>query len=256
MNRFRTQWLLILPVLVIFMASTNFEELDKPPEGAHKGQILTGASILFGQPAGPVIDAESAFLENSTYTFQESDITKEVLVSHLSFSALLFGEYMPLDYMGLRCGAGFLSVIQRSQFGSEFRNWRGTLLSGYFFQCGPVLHVTNRQPWDITLHPFAGYGYYTAHAVPVADQLYNDFDPDNKHSYLSMHYGVELAFAFYFSGGFFFSTGISYTRNNFSTGKPLDRNNPQTNKAYFDGQSSGPIHNFLLSISAGYAFDH
>ncbi len=46
-----------------FAYAADFDELDKPPEGAHKGQMLLGAFFSIGMPFGNCIDAEHAFLE-------------------------------------------------------------------------------------------------------------------------------------------------------------------------------------------------
>lgn len=47
--------------LIIFIAgcfplySSQFEELDKPPEGAHEGQMLVGGFFSIGMPYGDAI---------------------------------------------------------------------------------------------------------------------------------------------------------------------------------------------------------
>jgi hypothetical protein len=62
--------------------ATHFEELDKPPEGAHKGQIHLGAFESIGVPYGRILDAENDFVRNSTYTFLSSLTTKKIMVRH------------------------------------------------------------------------------------------------------------------------------------------------------------------------------
>jgi hypothetical protein len=43
--------------------AANFEELDKPPEGIYKGQILVGGYASIGMTLGSVIDAEDKFVK-------------------------------------------------------------------------------------------------------------------------------------------------------------------------------------------------
>ena len=97
----------ILVIIVFLMAASSvhaarFEELDKPPEGAHKGQMLLGAFATIGVPYGTIINAENNYIRNSTYTFLSNLITKKIMLQHLFFSYGIFYEYMPVDYLGIK----------------------------------------------------------------------------------------------------------------------------------------------------------
>ncbi|MGL4368317.1 MAG: hypothetical protein ACRCUT_01375, partial [Spirochaetota bacterium] len=157
-------------------ADTDFEELDKPPEGAYKGQILAGAFVSMGYPRGSMIDAEQDLIDGSTYTFTENETTKEIWISHLCYSFGAFAEYMPLDYLGVTARAGYSSIVQRSAFGKDYANVKGTLYRDFSFLAGPVLHATNRKPWDISLTPLAGITYGRYYAAPVARKLIKTYE--------------------------------------------------------------------------------
>ena len=104
--------------------STEFDELDKPPEGAHKGQMLLGGFVCIGVPMGDLVDAEDDFLEDSVYTF-DNEVTKSIEVSHQSFAFGISFEYMPLDHIGSITRLRKTYIVQRSNFGSAYQNWRG-----------------------------------------------------------------------------------------------------------------------------------
>lgn len=61
----------------VSVLATQFEELDKLPEGAHKGQMILAAFATKGVPYGRIIHAESDFVRKSTYTFINSFTTKK-----------------------------------------------------------------------------------------------------------------------------------------------------------------------------------
>jgi len=262
-----TRW--VLPALCALLlcsgafAQTDFDELDKPPEGAHKGQMFLGGYVTFGVPRGDIVDAEQAFIDQSYYSFS-SDLSKLLEVSHLAFSFGLLYEYMPIDHIGARAKLKRTLVIQRSNFGPDYQNWTGLWYSDYSFYGGPAFHLTNRKRWDIVLIPLAGYTLSSFQAAPVGKKILLA-DPANpssakmtgsgKSTFSAFSYGAELNFTFYFSGGLFISLGADWCRVPIDLGGPVDLENPQdTSRVYFDGASSGTMDMVSFILSAGYAF--
>lgn len=254
MNKFNLKYILILIFLPLFIAATNFEELDKPPEGAYKGQMFFGSSLSMGFPIGSIIDAEKDFVDGSTYTFTDSETIKKIEVAHLAFGFGIFGEYMPIDYVGAKSQLHYSYIVQRSRFGADYKNEKGALYKDYSLLLGPVFHATYRKPWDITLHPFFGIAYSTFEATPVAKQLIDDYDPSTSNTYTSFVFGAELNGTIYFSGGLFISLGFKWIRNTIKLSKAVSDVNPQTNNEYLDGGTSGTIDSIHLMLQAGYAF--
>lgn len=233
--------------------AADFDELDKPPEGAHKGQMLLGGFFSIGVPYGNSIDAENNFVKGSTYTFSGSGTTKLVEVSHLSFGMGLVFEYMPIDYVGIKSRLKRTAIVQRSNFGPDYENWRGYLYQDISLSVGPSFHTTSRKMWDFTLTPVIGYAFARYEAAPVAGQiLSSDISGKRKKSMNGFTYGAELNCTLYFSGGLFISVGADWTRNMIDFGGPMDiKKNGAT---YFNGKSSGVIDSLGCIISAGYAF--
>ena len=250
-------FMLLLCLSVPCAASTNFAELDKPPEGAYKGQLLVGGFFSLGFPTGSMIDAEDSFIKNSTYTFTKNETTKVIWISHLSYMVGGFCEYMPLDYIGLHAKAYYSAIVQRTTFGSDYENERKTLYHDFSLLVGPVFHATNRRPWDVALTPLIGLSYGEYHAAPIARTLISDYSPGStkgKSSFLA--YGADLTVSVYFSGGLYLALTAEWVRNKISLSAPVSQANPQTGAVYLNGGTSGTIDSWRLILSSGYAFSH
>lgn len=252
--------LLLLLLSGTSLFSSQFEELDKPPEGAHEGQILLGGFFSIGLPYGDAIKGEEDFVKGNTYTFSESQITKELLINHLSYDYGIFFEYMPLDHIGAKTKLRRSVVVQRTAFGSDYQNWNETLYENYSFVIGPSFHLTARKQWDITLTPEIGYAVAKYHATPIASRLVNSYtnDRDRDRDVNGFIYGAELSLAIYFSGGFYLSLGGEWTGYNlaFSPGYNLTQTVGSETRTYLDGKSSTSMQTINFIVSAGYAFSN
>ncbi len=252
-----------LIIIIIFIASaisayseTRFDELDKPPEGAHKGQMFLGGIVSIGLPYGDLIDAEDDFIKNNTYTFSDADTTKKMMVTHLSFSYGISFEYMPFDRIGIKSKLKRSMIIQRSIFGSDFENKSGYLYSDYSLTLGPAVHLNVRKRWDLILTPVVGYTYAKYEATPVAAQLIDETtynSAERKQSINGLVYGTELSLGFYFSGGLYLNLGFDLTINSIKFGKEYDIS--QSNGSIYGGTSSS-IYNYSIILSVGYAFSN
>lgn len=249
---------LIILTLFIFRGtavfSSQFEELDKPPEGAHEGQMLLGGFFSIGFPYGDAITAEEDFVKGNTYTFEESQITKELLVNHLSYDFGIFFEYMPFDHIGAKSKLRRTVVVQRTAFGSDYQNWNEDLYENFSLVFGPSFHLTSRKIWDITLTPEIGYALAEYHATPVAAELITGYSGDRNRDISGFIYGAELSLAIYFSGGFYLSMGTEWTSYSFSFSPAY--NLSQNGKTYLDGASSTSMQTINFIVSAGYAFSN
>ncbi len=272
--------LVISLVMLLFFASeaysVKFEELDKAPEGAHYGQILLGVFGTMGYPIGKIISAEEEFIRLSTYTFPDNNITKLVSLSHLHFSYGIIFEYMPINYLGIKFKGKRTSLIQRTNFGSNYKNWSTELYNDFSLYVGPSFHTTKRKRWDITLTPFIGYSFGRFKATPVAVKLFNtytyniatgEYTPQlylytygRKKISNNLSAGAEVNITFYFSGGLFLSLGADYTLNMLNFNGNFYMINPVIQKTYnfnlyYQGSSS-TIHAIGGIISVGYAFSN
>ncbi len=253
--------------------AAQFEELDKPPEGAHKGQMMLGAFATIGVPYGTIIDAENDFVRNSTYTFTNNFITKKIMLQHLSFSYGIFYEYMPIDYLGIKVKIRQSSIIQRSQFGPEYQNWTKMMYSDFSFFLGPTVHCTSRKAWDISFTPLIGYalGKYTA--TPVGATLIRTSEipssPDlalyqytffynakRKQQAYNLVVGGEINISMFFTGGFLLSFGFDWTMNMLKFKDYYYINNVQTYVWFFPNKNSSYVHSVSFMLSAGYAFSN
>ena len=261
MNRFLTRAFLtffavVLPLLPC-AASTNFEELDKPPDGAYKGQLIVGGFFSLGVPTGSMIDAENNFIKGSTYTFTKNETTKEVWISHLSYMIGAFCEYMPIDYVGLHAKLYYSAIVQRTNFGSDYENTRKTLYQDVSFLFGPTIHATNRRPWDLSFTPLVGVSYGTYHAAPIAAKMITGFSPSSRSGSADpLAYGADLTASVYFSGGLYLALTGEWVRNTISLKAPVDQTNPQTGASYMNGGTKGTIDSWRFIISSGYAFSN
>ncbi len=239
---------------IFCIAATNFDELDKPPEGAYSGQIFVGGSLFMGMPFGSIIKGEKDFIEDSTYTFSETETTKLIEITHLCMGLNIFAEYMPFDHIGTKLAFQNLYIVQRSRFGTDYSNKKGNLYKDYAFLLGPVFHLTYRKAWDVTLQPIIGLAYQTFEATPVAKKLIDNYNPSAENARFSALYGAELQGVVYFSGGLFISLGMQWLYLPIKFSESADETNPQTNNQYLDGKNKGTINSVSLIFSAGYAF--
>lgn len=253
----------------LFALAVHFEELDKPPEGAHRGQMMLGAFASIGAPIGRIIGAENSFVRYSTYTFMDNFVTKRFLLQHLSFSYGLFYEYMPVDHLGIKVKMRRYNIIQRTQFGAEYQNWTKLLYSDYSFFLGPSIHVTSRKQWDFALTPLVGYALGDYRATPIAERLVYNFTEvtldhvvfwyaarRNKRAY-NFVVGGEASLLIYFSGGFMMSFGFDWTMNMLTFKGPFYLMNPQMPHLwFFPNKNSSYLHSFCFMLSAGYAFSN
>jgi len=237
--------------------ATEFDELDKPPEGAHEGQMFLGAFFSFGWPYGDYIDAETDFVKDSYYTL-DNDVTKSLDVSHQSYVLGISYEYMPIDYIGATIRFNKTYIFQNTAFGSEYQNWKGALYQDYSIYISPTLHATNRKTWDFVLIPLLGYSFGEYHATPVADKILTDstngdYSGDMKRNTSGFSYGAVLNCTIYFTGGLYISLGAEWTRKSLNLGKDFNLTNPQTSREY-SGKSSGSLDTIGIIFAAGYAF--
>jgi hypothetical protein len=239
------------------LRAAAFEELDKPPEGAYKGQIIVGGFVSLGVVQGSAINAENNFVKGSTYTFSSIETTKAVWITHLTYSFGLFGEYMPIDYIGAYSKIAFSTVVQRTDFGKDYPNKRKDLYSDVEFLVGPNFHATNRRPWDISLAPLAGIAFGDYSAIPIGKNLFSGYYPSGTKGKASLLvFGAELKFSIFFSGGFCSSLGVEWIRNGITLSSPVSPANPQTGAVYMSGGKSGDIDNFRIVFCGGYAFSN
>lgn len=262
--------LFLLFLFALPLAGAKFEELDKPPEGAHKGQIFIGATMTMGVPLGDIFEEEKNFVKEMQYRFDESGIYKKLWVSHLAFNFGLTGEYMPIDHLGVKGKVKYNMVIQRTLFGPDFENWTSSSYREISFLVGPVGHLTNRKQWDLTLTPMAGYAVAWFTPTPIAATLFKDNpdDPDdypddwNDHDYSNggnrradnFIFGAETTFTAYFSGGFFLSLGFDWTMNFMKFSSPFGLE--LGGNTYFENGSRAWFHTLSFAVSAGYAFSN
>jgi len=254
--------------ITLLMASlawaSKFDELDKPPEGAHKGQMLLGAFFAMGGVFGEIIEAENDFVKGSTNEFKSNEIIKKLWIDHLGFSIGVCFEYMYIDHMGVKAKLKKTIVMQRTLFGSQYKNWNEFLYDDYTICVGPTFHATNRKQWDFTFTPVIGVSFGKLNATPIADKLvksdnaatpYNYKGPGEK-DVINFTCGGEFNFTVYFSGGLFLSIGFDYTMNLIQLDRAYELTNPETGNEYFKGQDSSYLHSLSFILSAGYAFSN
>jgi len=240
--------------------ASEFDELDKAPEGAHKGQMLLGAVIFIGQPLGNIITAESTFLENNTYTFEDVDTPpRELWIAHLSFGLGINFEYMPWDHFGFKAIFRYNPIIQRTIFGSNLQNWNGILYYNFEFSVAPTFHITNRKQWDFVIIPKVGYSVAWYDATPIASQLLSDigYVPTIEERQKAAHgwvVGSEVNFTAYFSGGVFLSLGFDWTLDLFSLDSVYSLT--QNGASFFEGETFAMIHSLGFILTVGYAFSN
>lgn len=261
----------LLPVLIIILnliftqiaSSTEFDELDKPPEGAHEGQILIGAFVTLGLPYGDLIDAENNFLKGSTKTF-DNDISKSFEVSHWAYSLGISFEYMPVNHFGAGLRFKRTYIVQNTNFGSEYENWKGYLYRDYSFIFAPAIHATTRKTWDFVFTPLLGYSIAKVNATPVAKKILvkkNTPPPDDKYSGDTARnskgfcFGANLNCTIYFTGGLYISLGGEWLRQQINLNKGFDLTNPQTGRKY-SAKTSSTLDIYSIIIAAGYAFSN
>ncbi|MCL1865760.1 MAG: hypothetical protein FWF73_08130 [Spirochaetes bacterium] len=239
---------------ITFVNASLLEELDKPPEGAHEGQMLIGCFGSIGSPYGNTIDSEYNFLTYDIYVFTESGITKEFLITHLSYDFGVFFEYMPIDYVGIKSKLKKVYIVQRTLFGSDYQNWNEPLYNGYSFHIGPSIHFINRKWWDISLTPMIGYSIAKYNPTPIAGKIKPGYSGTNKRDVNGIVYGGEINFSMYFSGGLYISAGVDVNQYPLSFSPEITLVNPDTSR--YTDMSSGFIRTINFVVSVGYAFSH
>ena len=243
------------------LGATEFDELDKPPEGAHRGQMLLGGFGAIGVPYGPIIDKEEAFVKDNTYLFQEIDTTKRVMIANRYYSFGISGEYMPVNHLGVKAKVKRTYIIQRTVFGPEYKNWSGYLYQDISFYLGPSFHLTERKNWDLTLTPVIGYAFADFEATPVLPRLSPEYRQNvssnmRSRSFSSVAYGTELNLTFYFSGGLYISFGCDWNLNKLDFGKKFDiTQTVNGNTVRYQGASSD-LQSLSFIFSIGYAFSN
>jgi hypothetical protein len=210
--------------------------------------------VSIGVPYGDIIDGEKNFVKGNTYTFEESEITKELMIAHLSYDFGISFEYMPIDYIGIKSKLKRVLIVQRTRFGADFQNWTETLYSNYSFLLGPSFHLTSRKYWDITLTPVIGYALAKYNATPIAAKLVQGYSGDRSRDVSGITYGAELNLTVYFSGGLYMSVGADWNKYPITFSPPLELS--QGGNTFMDGKNSGSIQTMNLTISAGYAFSN
>lgn len=237
--------------------ASQFEELDKPPEGAHEGQMLIGGFVSIGFPFGKIIDSEKNFVNDNTYTFENNEITKELLITHLSYDFGFSFEYMPIDHLGAKGKLKRVIVVQRTRFGSDYKNWNETIYSNYSLLLGPSLHLTTRKVWDVTLTPYLGYALAKYHAAPIANELKGSSVTGNGNRDVNgITYGAELNITVYFSGGLYLSLGADWNSYPLKFSPSLNLVNSSTTNPNTMSNSSGSLNTLNLILSFGYAFSN
>ena len=256
---------LIIILLTVFSATSimasEFEELDKPPEGAHEGQMLLGGFVSVGLPFGDLITAEDDFLVGNWYILS-SGTMKELIVNHLAFDMGISFEYMPIDHVGAKSKLRYTAVIQRTAFGAENENWSETIFNTYSLILGPSFHLTVRKQWDVTFTPEFGYGFGRYEATPIASELVDNYNNSGTRDISGFIFGAELNLTIYFSGGVYMSLGSEYSfypvsfSPSYSLTQPITPASDNGNGRTYSTSSGGSLQTMNLTISVGYAFSN
>ncbi|MBN2433788.1 MAG: hypothetical protein JXK07_00825 [Spirochaetes bacterium] len=236
-------------------AISRLDDIDKDPIGAYQGQILLGAFFSIGIPFGSAIDSEKEFIDKTTYTFEEQQITKTVVINHLNYSVYIFGEYIFYDHIGLRLNIGHNNVLQRTNFGKNYKNYSNSLYNDISILVGPSFHLTVRKKWDVVLIPQIGYSFASYAPAPSANDLFDSFDQKTTFTDSSIVWGSQIEGVYYFSNGFFLTTGLAFTYQSLSL-KPFSRTQPPPSKEFNDNSSEVNLSLFKIYVSVGYAIYH
>jgi len=255
---------IIIVFVIIFSfkyaEAVRFDELDKIPEGAHARQTFVAGWVTMGKPFGSVLNAERNFVKTHEQKISE-DTYKYLWVDHLHFGGGVSYEYMPIDHLGIKTKVGYMTIFQKTLFGSDNENWSIPLYKELCFLIGPSFHLTNRKRWDLTFTPYMGYAFAAYKPTPVAKELIRD--PDYKFvsgkakNVNNFAFGAELAAVSYFSGGFSMSIGLDWNLRflDFGNGFNITRKDKNSHDTIsFKGGKSSNINSFDIIISAGYAF--
>lgn len=255
---------LIIILITVFwttsILASEFEELDKPPEGAHEGQMLLGGFVSAGLPFGDLITAEDDFLNSNWYVLN-SGTMKELIVNHLAFDLGICFEYMPVDHVGAKSKLRYNAVVQRTAFGPENENWSAVLFSSYSILLGPSFHLTVRKQWDVTFTPEVGFCFGEYEATPIASKLAYNYNNDGIRDISGFIFGSELNLTIYFSGGVYISLGTEYSYYpiSFSPAYSLTQSTGSDTTSNGNGRtystpSGGSLQTVNLTIAVGYAF--
>lgn len=249
--------LLVTALVFINMSAYTsvLDDIDKPPGGAHAGQMIILGFASIGLPFGTLMDSEESFIDGSFYTFEDVDTTKMVDLLFLSFNFGFSFEYMPIDNFGIKARVRNDLIVERTLFGSAYRNWNEVIFSAYSFTLGVPYHFTVRKNWDVAFSPYVGYYTGKIQPAPVAGALFDGFSEPSSISVSGLLYGSELNALFFFGNGFVLSFGIDWSYFNVDAGGAIGAVHPQTGKEY-SSSGSQSFHTVNLVISAGYAFSN
>lgn len=250
----------LILILTLFLninlpAISSLENIDKDPLGAYRGQILIGALFSIGIPFGSAIDSEEEFIDKTTYTFEEQQITKTVVINHLNYSAYVFGEYIFYDHIGVRLNIGHNNVLQRTNFGKNYKNYSSSLYNDISVLAGPSFHLTVRKRWDVIFIPQLGYSFASYTPAPSANNLFDSFEQNTTFTDSSIVWGSQLEGVYYFTNGFFLSTGLAFTYQTLTL-KPFDRIQPSPSKEFNNNSSEVNLSLLKFYVSVGYAIYH
>lgn len=244
----------LLSVVQKTHALTRFEDIDKNPIGTYQGQFLFGAYQAFGFPFGEVIAAEEDFLDGTTYTFEEQEITKTIVISHLNISFAAFCEYVFLDHFGARLTFSYSSVIQRTHFGIDYNNESLDLYKDYSIFLSPTYHLNVRKRWDVAFIPKFGAAFISFSPTPIADKLVEDFSQEQTFDQTSFIFGLRVEGLYFFENGVFIQSGLEWNYTSL-TADPISRTDSSAIE-YNNGSSETSINFFRFSVGAGYALFH
>ena len=249
-------YIITITILVMGVSvASQFDELDKAPEGAHRGQMVMSVYTGMGTVIGTMKESEDSFLTGSTYTFTESDVTKMLMVNYLIFKFGLSFEYMPMDHIGIKILINNTKLAQRTIFGSQYQNWSKNLHNEYTGLLGASYHLTSRKPWDLSSTLYAGYSMGTFSPSPIAGELMTTLTADSSKSTSGAVVGLDLSFTAYFSGGAIMSLSTGWFYHIISLDSPVSQINPVTTDSYSNTVAQ-PFHDISVNLSIGYAFSN
>jgi len=252
----------IIVLAPVLLFGSKLDDLDKEPIGAHQNQMFLGAFVNIGGTLGELITAEYDFLKDNIYYLAQSGIYKKLYLSHLTFTAGISYEWMPIDHLGLKFKTRYTSIIQRTLFGAGHQNWSETLYQDVSFYLGVVGHLTNRKNWDVTLAPTFGYAVawltptVIASVPDIASQLDTYTSSVSTIMVNNFTMGAELAFTLYFKGGLYLSIGFEWIMNILIFESTPYVEQTGTSNVYFAGKTESFNHTLSAYISVGYAFDN
>jgi hypothetical protein len=244
--------LIFIFISAILIAQTRLDDLDKNPIGSYGGQALFGGSVSLGIPSGTSMSAEDEFAKDTTYTFEEQEITRTVVISHVNYSISLFAEYLFVDRFGARLTMNRNVVLQRTHFGKNYKNESFPLYQDVSFLLGPTAHLTIRESWDAVLVPQIGYALASYDPAPCLDILFDEFSQDSVFDQGIFVYGAELHGMYFFDNGIFISAGVSYTHIDLNYDS-FTRTTPEPSIDFNNGSNTATLGLTRFLITVGYS---